>query len=180
MRALAKNREERYGEWREFAAELEVLFGNLELPDQDLSEAERFSVLCQLPLFQGFGDVEIWEALRMGTWRRLRDGTTLIREGERCRSFFIVAAGQVAVSRGGQSLGTLGEGQLFGDILYFEDRNAPRETTIASASPVVLLEITAESLRRASAACQVQFDHALLRTLVKRMERLPHGGATAR
>lgn len=180
MRALAKNREARYAEWREFAAELEILFGNLELPDQDLSEAERFSVLCQLPLFQGFGDVEIWEALRMGTWHRLRDGTTLIREGERCRSFFIVAAGQVVVSRGGQSLGTLGEGQLFGDILYFEDRNAPRETTIASASPVVLLEITAESLRRASAACQVQFDHALLRTLVKRMERLPHGGGTAR
>ena len=44
MRTLAKNREERYAEWREFAAELESLFGNLKLPDQDLSEAGRFSV----------------------------------------------------------------------------------------------------------------------------------------
>ena len=180
LRALAKNREERYADWREFAVELESLFGNLKLPDQDLSEAERFSVLCQLPLFQGFGDVEIWEALRIGAWHRLRDGTTLIREGETCRGFFIIAAGEVVVSRDGRSLGTLGEGQLFGDILYFEDRDAPRETTITSASPVVLLEITAESLRRATAACQVQFDRALLRTLVNRMERLPHGGGTAR
>ncbi|MGH9577666.1 MAG: serine/threonine-protein kinase, partial [Terriglobales bacterium] len=67
MRALAKNREERYVEWRELAAELESQFGNLDLPDQDLSEAERYSVLRQLPLFQGFGDIEIWETLRIGT-----------------------------------------------------------------------------------------------------------------
>lgn len=180
MRALAKNREQRYAEWREFAAELEILLDHLELPEQDLSEAERFSVLRQLPLFQGFGDVEIWEALRMGTWHRLRDRSTVTREGEPCRSFFIVAAGEVVVSRDGRSLGTLSEGQLFGDVLYFEDRVALRQTTITSASPVVLLEITAASLRRASAACQVQFDHALLRTLVNRLERLPHGGGTAR
>ena len=180
MRALAKNREERYADWREFAAELEGLFGNLKLPEQDLSEAERFSVLCQLPLFQGFGDVEIWEALRIGAWHRHLEGTTLIREGEVGRSFFIITAGEVVVSRDGQRLGTLGEGQLFGDILYFEARDAPRETTITSASPVVLLEITADSLRRASAVCQVQFDHALLRTLVKRTERLLQSGGTAR
>ena len=180
MRALAKNREERYAEWREFAAELEGLFGKLKLPDQDQSEAERFSVLCQLPLFQEFGDVEIWEALRIGVWHRLREGTTLIREGEACRGFFVIAAGNVVVSRGGVSLESLGEGQLFGDILYFEDRDAPRDTTMTSASPVVLLEITAGSLRRASAACQVQFDHALLRTLVNRIERLQQGGGSAR
>ena len=180
MRALAKDREERYAEWREFAGELENLFGNLELPGQDLSEAERFSVLCQLSLFREFGDVEIWEALRIGTWHRLREGTAIIREGEACRGFFVIAAGEVVVSRDGQSLGALGEGQFFGDVLYFQEGGAPRDTTMTSASPVVLLEISAEALRRASAACQVQFDRALLRMLVNRVERLPHGGGTGR
>ena len=137
-------------------------------------------MLCQLPLFQGFGDVEIWEALRIGAWHRLREGTTLVREGEACRGFFIIAAGEVAVSREGRSLDTLGAGQFFGDVLYFEDGGAPRGTTMTSASPVVLLEIKAEALRRASAACQVQFDRALLRMLVNRVERLPHGGGIGR
>lgn len=179
LRALAKSREDRYADWQELAADLERLFDDLRIPDQDLSEAERFSVLRQLPLFRGFGDVEIWEALRIGTWHRLRGGTTLIREGETCRSFFVIAEGEVVVSRTGRSLGSMGEGQIFGDILYFEDRSTPRATTITSASPVVLLEIAAESLRRASAACQARFERALLRTLLEKVERLPDGGAAA-
>jgi serine/threonine protein kinase len=173
LRALAKSREERYADWREFAADLEGLFGKLSLPDQDLSEAERFSVLRQLPLFQGFGDVEIWETLRIGLWHGLPAGATVIREGETCGGFFIIAAGKVAVSRGGQQLNTLGAGQFFGDVLYFEGSVAPRSTTVTAAVPVVLLEIKGESLRRASAACQVQYNQALLRMLVRRVERLP-------
>ena len=57
---------------------------------------------------------------------------------------------------------------------------APRETTVTSASPVVLLGIGAEALRRASAACQVQFDRALLKMLVNRVERLPQGSEGGR
>jgi serine/threonine protein kinase len=173
LRALAKSREERYAEWREFAADLEGLFGNLNLPQQDVSEAERFSALRQLPLFQGFGDVEIWETLRIGLWRSLPADTAVIREGEICGGFFIIAAGKVLVSRGGKQLNTLGAGQFFGDVLYFEGSVAPRSTTVTATTPVVLLEIKGESLRRASAACQVQFNQALLRMLVKRVERVP-------
>jgi serine/threonine protein kinase len=171
LRALAKNREDRYAEWRDFAADLEGLFGKLSLPDEDPSQAERFSVLRQLPLFQGFGDVEIWETLRIGQWRGEPAGTVVIREGEICGGFFIIAAGKVTVSRGGEPLNTLGAGQFFGDVLYFDGNVAPRSTTVTAAAPVVLLEIRGESLRRASAACQVQFNQALLRMLVRRVER---------
>ncbi len=171
LRALAKSREDRYAEWREFAADLEALFGNLSLPDKDLSEAERFSMLRQLPLFQGFGDVEIWETLRIGQWRGEPAGAAVIREGEICGGFYIIAAGKVAVSRAGQQLNTLSAGQFFGDVLYFDASVAPRSTTVTTLAPVVLLEIRGESLRRASAACQVQFNQALLRMLVRRVER---------
>lgn len=179
-RALAKRREERYLDWRELAAEFEKLFGHLKLPDQDSSEAERFSLLRQLLLFQGFGDVEIWETLRIGTWHRLHAGATPMRQGEACPGLFIIVAGDVVVGRDGQALDTLSEGQFFGDVLYFEDSVAPRGTTITCASPVVLLEIKVEALRRASAECQVQFNRALLRMLVNRVERMLQGGGISR
>jgi predicted Ser/Thr protein kinase len=180
MRTLAKDREARYAQWRELAAEIEQLFEHLDLPEQDLSEAERFSALRRLPLFQGFGEVEIWETLRIGAWRRLREGVTLVREGEVCPGFFILVAGEVVVSASGRALDVLREGQFFGDVLYFEDSGAPRGTTVTSASPVVLLEIRGEALARASAACQVQFNRALLRMLVNRAERVPPEGGARR
>jgi len=183
QRAIAKNREDRYPDGRAFAADLEGLFSklgghvnaNVNLPDQDLSEAERFSVLRQLPLFQGFGDVEIWEALRIGVWRSLPEGATVIREAEVCGGFYVIAAGEVAVSRAGRLLSTLGAGKFFGDVLYFEGSAKPRSSTVTASAPVVLLEIKGESLRRASTACQVQFNQALLRMLVKRVERASQG-----
>jgi serine/threonine protein kinase len=171
MRALAKNREERYADGREFAADLERLFKNLSLPGEDRSEAERFSVLRQMPLFRGFGDVEIWEALRIGHWRRLEAGTAVIREGEPCEGFYVIAAGEAVVSRAGKPLDKLGIGHFFGDVLYFEASRAPRGTTVTATSPVELLEIQGAALRGASAACQVQFNQALLRMLVRRVER---------
>ena len=102
------------------------------------------------------------------------EGTTLIREGEVCPGLFHHRYGR---RRGQPRRAVAGHacapGQFFGDVLYFEDSGTPRGTTVTSASPVVLVEIRAEALRRASAACQVQFDRALLRMLVNRVERLP-------
>lgn len=177
MRTLAKDPEERPAQWRELAAEIERVFGSLELPEADSTEAERFSALRRLALFERFSEVEIWEALRIGAWHRRRQGATILREGERCEGFFILVAGEVLVTRAGRVLDRLGEGQFFGDVLYFEDGARPRQTTVTAAAPVVLLEIRAEALRRASASCQVQFTRAMLRMLVSRLERTMHPDA---
>ena len=170
MRALAKSREERYTEWREFASDLEELFEHLCLPDQDLTDAERFSALRQLPFFGGFGDVEIWETLRIGQWHRLPSGTAVVREGEAGDGFFILASGEVRVSRAGHALESLTTGHCFGEILYFEDGSARRTTSISATTDVVLMEIKAPALARASPACQVRFNQSFLRILVKRIE----------
>jgi serine/threonine protein kinase len=175
MRALAKDPEARPAQWRELAADIERMFGRLDLPQTDLTEAERFSALRRLALFEDFSEVEIWEALRIGVWHRQREGTTLLSEGEPCDSVFVLVAGTVLVSRAGRVLDRLGEGQFFGNMLYFEDRSGPRQTTVSAAAPVVLLEIRAEALRRASAACQAQFTRAMLRALVNRVERTMQG-----
>ena len=171
LRALAKSREERYAEWREFARDLVQSFEHLSLPDQDLTDAERFSALRLLPLFRNFGDIEIWETLRIGQWHRLPAGTTVVREGDPGDGFFILAAGEVLVSRAGYALETLVPGHCFGEILYFEGSSTRRTTTIAATTAVILMEVKARALARASPACQMQYNRTFLRILVKRIER---------
>lgn len=171
LRAIAKSREERYREWHDFARDLEQLFEHLSAPDQDPTDAERFSALRLLPFFSAFGDVEIWETLRIGRWQRLPAGTVVVQEGEASDGFFILAAGEVAVTRAGYALETLMRGACFGEILYFEEVGAPRSTTITATSAIIVLELKARALARTSAECQVQYNQSFLRILVRRIER---------
>ena len=57
----------------------------------------------------------------------------------------------------------------FGEILYFEETKAKRVTTISSISPLVVIEIKAAALQKASDACQKQFNQAFLRILIDRL-----------
>ena len=172
LRAIAKSREERYSDWREFARDLARLFDHLSLPEQSYTDAERFSALRLLPMLQDFGDVEIWETLRIGLWHRMPAGTIVVEEGETGDGFFVLAAGEALVSRAQVPLETLQRGHCFGEILYFEGGSVQRATTISASTPLIVLEIKARALASASAACQMQFNKAFLRILVKRIERL--------
>ena len=58
----------------------------------------------------------------------------------------------------------------FGEILYFENTNTKRVTTISSISPLTVIEIKAAALQKASDACQKQFNHAFLRILIDRLD----------
>ena len=171
LRALAKSREDRYENWHEFADDLVRSFEHLSLPEQNLSDTQRFIVLRQLPLFRNFNDIEIWETLRIGQWRHMPAGMTVVREGDSGDGFFILASGEALVSRAGNALETLMPGHCFGEILYFEHSSAIRTTTISASTAVILIEIKAHALASASPACQVQFNQAFLRVLLKRIER---------
>lgn len=171
LRALAKSREERYTEWRDFANDLAQLFRHLQVPDQDLSDAEKFSTLRQMAFFATFGDVEIWETLRISQWHRVASGATVVREGEADDGFFILAAGELFVSRSGVALDTLGRGHCFGKILYFEKARTRRTTTIRAMENAVLMEIKAAALARSSSACQVQYYRSFMRILMNRIEQ---------
>jgi eukaryotic-like serine/threonine-protein kinase len=170
-RALHKDPLERHASWNEFAADLASLVRELDAPREDeLSDARKFEALHALAFFRGFRDVEIWEALRAAVWRAVPAGVTVIREGDRGDSFYVLVDGEVEVSRGGRVLAVLIAGACFGEMLYFEDRHALRSTTVRTRGPATVLEIRAASLAAASDACQVQFNRAFLRILLTRLE----------
>ncbi|MSQ60919.1 MAG: serine/threonine protein kinase, partial [Betaproteobacteria bacterium] len=70
MRAMQKKLEDRYQTWGDFSKELTFAYRNLELPADTISDTEKFDTIKALSFFVDFGDQEIWETLRITSWRK--------------------------------------------------------------------------------------------------------------
>jgi len=169
MRALNKDVRNRYQTWGDFSRDLTQTYRHLELPPESISDTEKFNAIKALPFFRDFRDVEIWETVRIASFRRIQPGKTVIREGDVGESFFIIATGEARVAKAENLLDTLRAGDCFGEILYFEDTRARRITTISSTTALALIEIKAAALQKATDACQKQFNQAFLRILIDRL-----------
>ncbi len=169
VRALDKDVRNRYQTWGDFSRDLTQTYRHLKLPPESISDTEKFNAIKALPFFRDFRDVEIWETVRIASFRRIQPGKTVIREGDVGESFYIIASGDARVAKSGNQIDTLHAGDCFGEILYFEDTRARRITTISSTSPVALIEIKAAALQKATDSCQKQFNQAFLRILIDRL-----------
>ena len=169
LRAMSKDRTRRYSSWQEFADDLSRVIGALALPQSDLNDAAKFAAIRALAFFREFEEVEVWEALRVTRWWRAAPSAVLVREGEQGDSFFILAEGEVRVSRAGTTLNILKPGDCFGEMLYFNAPVARRTTSITVIAPALVVEIKASALNAASDALQVKVNRAFLRILMDRL-----------
>ncbi|HEY7673752.1 MAG TPA: serine/threonine-protein kinase [Burkholderiales bacterium] len=169
MRAIDKDRKQRYRSWLEFGKDLSQAFTSLRLAGQSVSDSEKFNGLREMPFFEDFDDVALWEVVRIGSWKEMGGGTVIIREADQGDSFFLLIEGEVRVTLLGKQLNTIRPGGCFGEILYFSDRVGRRTTTITAATEVTVIEIKADALRAATDTCQVGFNKAFIRVLVDRL-----------
>lgn len=167
-KAMRKNLEDRYANWREFAKDLSNLAA-LDLPQEADSETQKFNMLKSLDFFKDFSDIELWEVLRFCLWGRVAPGTVLVRENEEGDFFFILVDGRVQVTKRGKNLSTLGKGHCFGEMCYIRKGSFTRTATIVADSPVTLLKIKADSLRNASENCQLSFNRVFMNILIDRL-----------
>ena len=167
-KAMAKECAERYATWQEFAQELAQII-QLDLPQEASTEAEHFARLRRLHFFENFGDIELWEVLRIGVWGRVPAGTCLMAEGDEGDFFFVVIEGELDISKGKKHIGLHGSGTCFGEMCYVRSGALKRTATIVAASPVTLIKIKADSLRKATEACQLRFNNAFLNVLIDRL-----------
>lgn len=179
MRAMNKDPAQRYQSWGEFSHDLTQTYRHLELPRDSISDTEKFNAIKALGFFRGFRDVEVWETMRIASFRRILPGKIVIREGDVGESFYVIASGQAQVAKDGQTLNSLDAGDCFGEILYFEDTKARRATTISSITPLTVIEIRALALQKASDTCQKQFNQAFLRVLINRPAYRQHRSTNA-
>jgi CRP-like cAMP-binding protein len=124
-----------------------------------------------MPFFQDFGDVALWEVVRVGSWKTIPAETIIIREGDPGDNFYLLLEGEVGVTLLGKPLNTIKPGGCFGEILYFTGSTGRRTTTIVSVDQITVLEIKADSLRAATDTCQVAFNKAFMRVLIDRLSQ---------
>jgi serine/threonine protein kinase len=169
-KALQKRLDGRYATWEEFAQDLVRVFNNLQTPEQPVPDTEKFNTLRRLDFFRNFSDVDLWQVLHISNWNRIAPGTTLIREGETGTSFFILAAGEVKVTKNDRLLNVLKTGECFGEMAYLGRRQFKRVASVASVTEITAIEIKADALNGATESCRHQFTAAFLELLVARLE----------
>jgi serine/threonine protein kinase len=169
MNAIHKDPAGRFRSWLDFGKELSQAFTTLRLVGDSLSDSAKFNELRQMTFFEGFGDVALWEVVRIGAWKKIPPGTVIIREGDHGDSFYLLIAGEVSVTLSGKNLNTVKPGGCFGEILYFTEHIERRTTTITAAGEATVIEIKAQALRAATDACQVSLNKAFMRVLIERL-----------
>jgi len=170
VRMLQKDPAKRFANGLDLAAELTRAYQELSQQDDQISRQEQFNQLRRLRFFHDFSYPEIWEVLRASEWRTHAANEEIVREGEIDDRFYIIVAGRVSVERNGRVLGTLEEGDGFGETSYVDA--ARRTATIKADSNVTLIRVSATLLEQASMACQLHFNKVFLKSLIERLQRV--------
>ena len=168
-RALQKKTAARYQTWEELSHELVAVFGNLQRPEKNMPDSEKFDALRKLTFFKNFTDVELWEVLRVTAWNKRGTGYVLIKEGDVGKSFFIIAAGEVKITKQDKLLNVLRVGDCFGEMAYLGKKQFQRTASVTSSTDITVIEIRAEALAQASELCRHHFNGAFLEMLVDRL-----------
>lgn len=168
-RAIEKDTKKRYPKWSEFANDLATCVSNQSQASKELADSEKFNVLKNLPFFNEFTDVEIWELLRISQWAKFPTGKVLMKEGDIGSSFYMLTDGEVYVTKMGKMLTLLNKGDCFGEMAYIDKANAVRSASIISGTPVTLIKIKSTALEEASDNLQLKFNRMFLKTLVRRL-----------
>jgi serine/threonine protein kinase len=168
-RAMSKETAQRYQTWAEFANDL-LHFISANVPQQhEFYDTEKFNILRSLAFFKDFGDVELWEVLRISVWSKVGASEQILWEGAEGQDFFILAEGTVRVVKQGRLLSLLHKGDCFGEMAHLGGKDARRTTDIVAKTEVSLIEIDPVAMERVSANCRYHFSEAFVGMLVRRL-----------
>lgn len=170
-RAMEKDTENRYKTWNEFSLDLTNAFAHLEQPSQHIADTRKFESLKRLSFFHDFTDVELWELLRISSWKRFPPKHVLIQEGNAGQSFYILASGKARVTKGDKSISKLKAGDCFGEIAFIKQASISRIASVIADSQVTLIKVKAKSLLEASENLQLRFNTKFLNILVDRLAK---------
>jgi CRP/FNR family cyclic AMP-dependent transcriptional regulator len=115
----------------------------------DATSPDLKAFLIATPFFGGLTDASLDLLISMLAERRFDRGSTILAEGDTGRSMYIVYAGELVVSKRGDSgrvirMANLQPGDFFGEMTLIEMQT--RSATVVAETPAVLYELTARNL----------------------------------
>jgi CRP/FNR family transcriptional regulator, cyclic AMP receptor protein len=95
--------------------------------------------LRAVPLFSTLSKRELDLIVRQADHLRYPARYRVVREGTPGEEFWMVIEGELAVTRGGVEVATLGPGDYFGELAVIDP--APRDASVVATTPVELMVI---------------------------------------
>lgn len=168
-RAMHADKDLRYNSWKDLCDDLASAFPQKARVDEVRFDSSRFKILRMLPFFSGFTDTEIWEVVGICRWQEKGKGEHIVKEGEASSSIFFIVSGQALVTKQGNEINRLSNGDCFGEIAYLDTVRHLRLATVTTLNSAKLIEIDESSLLHASNGFQASFAKAFLNLMVTRL-----------
>ena len=97
-------------------------------------------MLKKVPLFAGLDDKELGQIASSMRERRFNAGDSVTQEGAGGVGFFVVEEGEADVTVGGETRGSVGPGDYFGEIALINE--SPRTATLTARTDMVCYGMT--------------------------------------
>jgi CRP-like cAMP-binding protein len=105
-----------------------------------LGKDAKVELLKRVPLFSKLDKKGLQDVAHIADELDLPAGKEMATEGDRGREFFVLLKGEAEVTRGGERINTMKQGDFFGEIALVT--KMPRTATVTATSDVDVLVIT--------------------------------------
>ena len=168
-KALEKDLYSRYRNGAEFAKDLAAVRYRIFDEGYVPPDAARFAQLRRMAFFTEFEDVDLWEVLRICSWREVDAEVALMREGDSDQRFGIVLEGRVELSIQGRRVMELGAGEVFGVQAWLDQLEHRHMLSAVSLEPLRYLEVNPAALALATDEVQERFRRQIGTAVVRRL-----------
>jgi CRP-like cAMP-binding protein len=107
------------------------------------SQDTKVQSLARAPLFSELSKDELAQLAKATEDLDVPEGRVLCREGELAQEFFVIIEGEADVTKGGEHLTTLKDGDFFGEIALIVD--IPRTATVTAKTPLRFFVLSRQS-----------------------------------
>lgn len=138
-------------------------------PGAGYERAALFGYLRSSPIFATCDDDHLAMIEATGRFEQHQPGAHIVSEGDAGEECHVVVSGSATVLRGGQEVGKLDRGSLFGELALFDP--APRNASVVAEGRTTCVVFDGPSLRNLMAASSGVLDE-VLRGMARRIHQL--------